>query len=78
MQQVTLLPERGTKMAKKKHKVKRQIRIYFKDGKEDIIPGKLWTDYEVNYGLFVVKKGDAWIAGYSMDIIACFAVDGLD
>ena len=38
-----------------KHK-KRKIRVYFKDGKVDVIPQKLWDDYEVNCGLFVVKK----------------------
>lgn len=59
-------------MAKKKHK--RKIRIYFKDGKCDIIPQRLWDDYEVNYGLFVVKKDGAWIAFYQIDIIACVVV----
>ena len=41
---------------KDKKKKKQKIRIYFKDGKSDIIPQKFWDDYEVNYGLFVVKK----------------------
>lgn len=59
-------------MAKKKHK--RKIRIYFKDGKCDIIPQRLWDDYEVNYGLFVVKKDGAWIAFYQIDMIACVVV----
>lgn len=59
-------------MAKKKHK--RKIRIYFKDGKCDIIPQRLWDDYEVNYGLFVVKKDGAWIAFYQIDMIACMVV----
>ena len=31
-------------MAKKKKKQK--IKIYFRDGKKDIIPQKLWTDYD--------------------------------
>ena len=31
-------------MAKKKKKQK--IRIYFRDGKKDIIPQKFWTDYD--------------------------------
>lgn len=62
---------RGVSMAKRK---KRKIRIYFKDGKSDIIPQKYWDDYEVNYGLFVVKKNDEWVAFYSLDIIACMVV----
>ena len=41
---------------KDKKKKKQKIRIYFKDGKSNIIPQKFWDDYEVNYGLFVVKK----------------------
>ena len=53
------------------NKKKKKIRIYFKDGKTDVIPQKLWDDYEVNHGLFVVKKNGEWIAFYSIDIIAC-------
>ncbi len=59
-------------MAKKKHKQK--IRIYFKDGKSDIIPQKFWDDYEYVDGMFVVKKNGAWIAVYNMDIAACIVV----
>lgn len=55
-------------MAKKK---KQKIRIYFYDGKTDIIPQKYWDDYEVNNGLFVVKKNEAWIAFYNLNIIDC-------
>lgn len=53
---------------------KQKIRIYFKDGKCDVIPQKLWDDYEVNDGLFVIKKKGAWIAFYNLDMIACMAV----
>lgn len=53
---------------------KRKIRIYFLDGKVDVIPQKFWDDYEINHGLFVVKKKGEWIAGYNMEIIACFVV----
>ena len=56
-----------------KHK-KRKIRVYFKDGKVDVIPQKLWDDYEVNCGLFVVKKCGEWIAFYNLDMIACMVV----
>lgn len=59
-------------MAKKKHKQK--IRIYFRDGKSDIIPQRLWDDYEVNYGLLVIKKNGAWVAFYQVDLIACMVV----
>ena len=37
------------------------IRIYFKDGKVDEIPKKLWTDYRYDDGLFVVIYNGAWI-----------------
>lgn len=59
---------------KGKKKKKKKIRIYFYDGKCDVIPQKLWDDYEVNHGLFVVKKKGAWIAFYNMDIIDCACV----
>lgn len=59
-------------MAKKKHKQK--IRIYFRDGKTDIIPQRLWDDYEVNDGLLVIKKNGAWVAFYQVDLIACMVV----
>ena len=34
-------------MAKKKNKRKQTIRIFFRDGKKDVIPQKLWDDYEI-------------------------------
>lgn len=48
-------------MSKKKKK-KQEIRLYFKDGKTDIIPQKFWDDYMVTDGLFVVIKNEQWIA----------------
>lgn len=33
-----------------------KIKIYFRDGKVDTIPRKLWDDYEYNGALFVVKR----------------------
>ena len=44
------------------------------DGKVDVVPQKLWDDYEVNNDLFVVKKNGEWIAFYKMDIIECMVV----
>lgn len=58
-------------MAKKK---RQKIKIYFYDGKSVIIPQKYWDDYEVNNGLFVVKKNEAWIAFYNLNIIDCVVV----
>ena len=58
-------------MAKKK---KKTIRVYFKDGKTDEIPQKLWDDYHYDYGLFVVSKKGAWIGIYNMDVVACISV----
>lgn len=59
-------------MAKKAKK--QTIRVWFKDGKVDEIPQKLWDDYELNYGLFVVKRNGAWIGIYNMDVVACVTV----
>ena len=58
-------------MGKKK---KRKIKLFFKDGKTDIIPQRLWDDYEVNGNLFVVKKNGEWIAFYKMKTIDCMVV----
>ena len=55
-------------------KKKKTIRVFFKDGKTDVIPQKFWDDYEYNYGLFVVKKKGAWIGAYNMDCVACVVV----
>lgn len=63
-----------SKHKNKDKKKKQKIRIYFKDGKSNIIPQKFWDDYEVNYGLFVVKKNEQWIAFYSLDMIACAVI----
>lgn len=60
-------------MSKHKHK-KQKIKIFFRDGKSDIIPQKLWDDYEVNDGLFVIKKNGAWIGFYQIDEISCMVV----
>lgn len=67
------MEEKRTNMPKEKKK-KQKIKIFFKDGKTDVIPQKFWDDYEVNDGLFVVKKKGAWIAGYNLDIVACWVV----
>lgn len=58
-------------MGKKK---KRKIKLFFKDGKTDVIPQRLWDDYEVNGNLFVVKKNGEWIAFYKMKTIDCMVV----
>lgn len=57
-----------------KKEKKRKIKLYFKDGKTDTIPQKLWDDYEVNNDLFVVKKNGEWIAFYKMKTIDCMVV----
>ena len=35
---------------------------------------EFWDDYEINQGVFVVKKHGEWVAGYNMEIIAGFVV----
>lgn len=57
-----------------KNKKKRRIKIFFADGKVDVIPQKLWGDYEVNNGLFVIKKHGERVAFCKMDIIECMVV----
>ena len=52
-----------------------KIRIYFRDGKTDVIPKKLWDDYEYNTTLFVVKRCDAWVYCYNMNDISCIIVN---
>jgi len=52
-----------------------KIRIYFKNGKTDVIPKKLWDDYEVNGTLLVVKRCGVWVYLYSLDEIAAVIVD---
>lgn len=57
-------------MSKKKQKIK----VYFKDGKIDVIPQKFWNDYDYIDHNFVVIKNGRWIAIYNMDIVACVIV----
>ena len=52
-----------------------KIRIYFRDGKMDVIPKKLWDDYEYNGCLFVVKRCGAWVYVYNMDDISAICVE---
>lgn len=62
-------------MAKTKELKFGKIRIYFRDGKTDVIPKKLWDDYEYNGNLFVVKRCGAWVYCYNMNDISCIIVD---
>ena len=66
-------------MAKKKKKrMKQKIRIFFKDGCRDVIPKKLWDDYDYiakdGVTTFVVKCKEQWIAMYNMDDVSCVIV----
>lgn len=59
----------------KKHKKhKEKIRIYYMDGKSEIIPQKFWDDYEYINNNFVVKKNERWIGIYNIDAVACIEV----
>lgn len=62
-------------MAKKK---KQKIRIFFRDGKKDVIPQNLWDDYDFiakdsGTYLAVIKK-EQWIAVYNMRDVLAFVV----
>jgi hypothetical protein len=65
-------------MAKKKNKRKQTIRIFFRDGKKDVIPQKLWDDYEViakDSGVhLVIIKNEQWIAGYNLKDVTAWVV----
>lgn len=65
-------------MAKKKNKRKQTIRIFFRDGKKDVIPQKLWDDYEIiakDSGVhLVIIKNEQWIAGYNLKDVTTWVV----
>jgi len=52
-----------------KDKRSQKITIRFKDGKRDVIPQKLYDDYEYQDGFFLVNKKCRNIAGYNMAIV---------
>ena len=62
-------------MAKRK---KQKIRIFFRNGKKDVIPQKLWDDYDFiakDSGVyFIIIRNEQWIAGYNMRDIIAFSV----
>ncbi len=62
-------------MAKRK---KQKIRIFFRDGKKDVIPQKLWDDYDFiakDSGVYlIIIKNEQWIAGYNMKDVIAFSV----
>jgi len=61
-----------------KHKKKQKIRIFFKDGKKDVVPQKFWDDYEVlakDSGMYlVIIKNEQWIAGYNLRDVTAWTV----
>ena len=65
-------------MAKKKNKRKQTNRIFFRDGKKDVIPQKLWDDYEIiakDSGVhLVIIKNEQWIAGYNLKDVTAWVV----
>lgn len=63
---------------KKKKPKKQKIRVFFRDGKIDIIPQKFWDDYEVlakDSGIYlIIIKNEQWIAGYNMRDVTAITV----
>lgn len=55
-----------------------EVRVFFRDGKIDIIPQKFWDDYEVlakDSGTYlIIIKNEQWIAGYNMRDVTAFTV----
>ena len=60
-------------MAKKKLKFGK-ITVYFRDGRTDVIPKRLWDDYEYNGALFVVKRYGALVYTYNIGDITAIIV----
>ena len=52
-----------------------KIKVFFRDGKVDVIPKKLWDDYTYDGSLFVVKNSGAWIATYNIADVSAVVVD---
>lgn len=52
-----------------------KIKIYFRDGKVDVIPKKLYDDYEYNGALFIVKRRGAWVYTYNIGDISAIIVN---
>ena len=52
-----------------------KIKVFFRDGKVDVIPKKLWDDYTYDGSLFVVKNHGAWIATYNIADVSAVVVD---
>lgn len=52
-----------------------KIKIYFRDGRVDVIPKKIWDDYEYTGSLFVVKRGGAWVYCYNIGDISAIIVN---
>ena len=64
-------------MAKKKNKRKQTIRIFFRDGKKDVIPQKLWDDYEIiakDSGVHLVIIKNEQFAGYNLKDVTAWVV----
>lgn len=66
------------KKKKDKERKKQKIRIFFRDGSKDIIPQRLWDDYDFiakDSGIFlIIIKNEQWIAGYNMKDVTAFTV----
>ena len=52
-----------------------KIKIYFRDGKVDVIPKKLWDDYMYDGTLFIIKRCGAWVCTYNIGDISAIIVD---
>jgi len=54
---------------------KSRIKIYFKDGGNDVIPGKFWDDYEIVNGYFTLIKKGRYVAGYNLSEVLAYVID---
>ena len=51
------------------------IKIFFRNGKVDVIPKKLWDDYAYIGKTFVVKRCGAWVYIYNIEDVTCIIVE---
>lgn len=56
-------------MTKNVEKANKQINIFTSDKNMDVWKADSWDDYEVNYGLFVVKLNGEWVGIYPLSSI---------
>lgn len=58
--------------------MKEQIRVELVSGETVIFEDDEWDEYEYCFGMFVVKKGNAWVSAFNMRTVRYFIVEEQD